>query len=50
MRHTIRTADSLQPVTLQLLSLPLYAVDALPRFIDQLRTGAGLTKCPDSAD
>ena len=38
VRHTIRTADSLQPVTLQLLSLPLYAVEALPRFIDQLRT------------
>ena len=28
VRHTIRTADGLQPVTLQLLSLPLYAVDA----------------------
>jgi len=38
VRHTIRTADRLQPVTLQLLSLPLYAVEALPRFIDQLRT------------
>ena len=38
VRHTIRTADSLQPITLQLLSLPLYAVEALPRFIDQLRT------------
>ncbi len=38
VRHTIRTADGLQPVTLQLLSLPLYAVEALPRFIDQLRT------------
>ena len=38
VRHTIRTAESLQAVTLQLLSLPLYAVEALPRFIDQLRT------------
>ena len=38
VRHTIRTADGLQPVTLQLLSLPLYAVGTLPRVIDQLRT------------
>ena len=38
VRHTIRTADGLQPVTLQLLSLPLYAVATLPRFIDRLRT------------
>ena len=38
VRHTIRTTDSLQPVTQQLLSLPLYAVEALPRFVDQLRT------------
>ena len=38
IRHTIRTADGLQPVTVKLLSLPLYAVDALPRLIDQLRT------------
>ena len=39
IRHTIRTANGLQPVTLQLLSLPLYAVQILPRLIDQLRTG-----------
>ena len=38
IRHTIRTTAGLQPVTLQLLSLPLYAVETLPRLIDQLRT------------
>lgn len=38
IRHTIRTANALQPVTLQLLSLPLYAVQSLPRLIDHLRT------------
>ena len=38
IHHTIRTADGLQPVTLQLLSLPLYAVQSLPRLIDHLRT------------
>ena len=38
IRHTIRTAAGLQPVTLQLLSLPLYAVETLPRLLDQLRT------------
>ena len=37
IRHTIRTANGLQPVTLQLLSLPLYAVETLPRLLDQLR-------------
>ena len=43
VRHTIRTADGLQPVTLQLLSLPLYAVETLPRLIDQLRTSTTRT-------
>ena len=36
--HTIRTAAGLAPVTLPLLSLPLYAVEALPRILDHLRT------------
>ena len=36
--HTIRTAAGLAPVTLPLVSLPLYAVEALPRILDHLRT------------
>ena len=43
IRHTIRTANGLQPVSLPLLSLPLYAVETLPRLIDQLRTSTTST-------
>ena len=43
IRHTIRTANGLQPVSLPLLSLPLYTVEILPRLIDQLRTSTTCT-------
>ncbi len=33
VRHTIRTGEGTQPVTVRILSLPLYAVDALPRLL-----------------
>lgn len=35
--HTARTADGTSQVTYDLLSLPLYAVEELPRLIDDLR-------------
>ncbi len=38
VRHAIRTASDSVPVTLRILSLPLYAVEALPGLIDRLRT------------
>ena len=37
VRHAVRTASDTVPVTLKILSLPLYAVKALPRLIDRLR-------------
>ena len=37
VRHAIRTVTDTVPVTLRIMSLPLYAVEALPRLIDQLR-------------
>lgn len=43
IHHTIRTANGLQPVSLRLLSLPLYAVQSLPRLLDHLRTGTTRT-------
>ena len=43
IRHTISTANGLQPVSLPLLSLPLYAVETLARLIDQLRTSTTST-------
>ena len=38
VRHAIRTATDTVLVTLRILSLPLYAVEALPGLIDRLRT------------
>ena len=38
VRHAVRAGNAAAPVTLRLLSLPLYAVEALPRLIDRLRT------------
>ena len=37
VRHTIRTGEGTQPVAVRILSLPLYAVDALPRLIGEQR-------------
>ena len=37
VRHTIRTGDGTAPVTVRILSLPLYAVDALPRLVRERR-------------
>ena len=39
VRHAIRTAEGTQAVTARILSLPLYAVDALPRLIGEQRRG-----------
>ena len=38
VRHAIRIAADTVPVKLRILSLPLYAVEALPALIDRLRT------------
>ena len=40
VRHVIRTAAGSQTVTARILSLPLYAVEALPRLIDEQRRAA----------
>ena len=37
VRHTIRAGDGTAPVTVRILSLPLYAVDALPRLVGERR-------------
>lgn len=39
--HTTRTSDGTAEVAYDLLSLPLYAVEELPRLIDSLRAGGG---------
>ena len=39
VRHAIRTAEGTQDVTARILSLPLYAVEALPRRLEALREG-----------
>ena len=41
VRHAIRTATGTQDVTARIVSLPLYAVEALPRLLQALRTDAG---------
>ena len=38
VRHAIRAAADTSPVTIRILSLPLYAVEALPGLIDRMRT------------
>ena len=40
VRHTIRVANGTQPVTARILSLPLYAVDALQRLVGDQRRRA----------
>ena len=40
VRHAIRIAEGTQPVTVRILSLPLYAVDALPRLVGEQRRRA----------
>ena len=42
-RHRVRAGADTVPVTLRLLSLPLYAVEALPRLIDRLRAPHALS-------
>ncbi len=37
VRHAIRTAEGTREVTARILSLPLYAVEALPRLLQVLR-------------
>ena len=39
VRHAIRTAEATETVTARVLSLPLYAVEALPRLIEEQRRG-----------
>lgn len=39
VRHAIRTAEGTEAVTVHILSLPLYAVEALPRLIGEQRRG-----------
>ena len=47
VRHTIRTGEGTQPVAVRILSLPLYAVGALPRLIgEQRRRGAAEREAP----
>lgn len=43
VRHGVRAGADTVPVTLRLLSLPLYAVEALPRLIDRLRAPHALS-------
>ena len=40
VRHAIRTAAGTRDVTARILSLPLYAVEALPRLLQALRLDA----------
>ena len=44
VRHTIRVAEGTQPVTARILSLPLYAVDALPRLVAEQRRVVALER------
>ena len=43
VRHAIRTAAGTQDVTARILSLPLYAVEALPRLLEALRADTDRT-------
>ena len=43
VRHAIRAAVGTQDVTARILSLPLYAVEALPRLLEALREGTRLS-------
>ena len=43
VRHAIRTAVGTQDVTARILSLPLYAVETLPRLLQALRLDARLS-------
>ena len=43
VRHAIRTAEGTQDVTARILSLPLYAVEALPRRLEALREDTRLS-------
>ena len=43
VRHAIRTAAGTQDVTARILSLPLYAVEALPRLLQALRADTDRT-------
>ena len=46
VRHAIRTAEGAEDVTARILSLPLYAVEALPRLLQALRPDAGPSAQP----
>ncbi len=50
VRHAIRTATGTQDVTARILSLPLYAVEALPRVLQAVRTDAGASRTEQPAD
>ena len=48
VRHAIRTAAGTQEVIARILSLPLYAVEALPRLLQKLRVDAGTRRSRES--
>ena len=50
VRHAIRTAAGTQDVTARILSLPLYAVEALPRLLQAQRSMLGPPTMPPGDD